>query len=374
MQHTLRIAFCITELEIGGAEQCLVELACGLDRQQFTPAVFVLGRRPDAPADALYRRLEAAGIAVESFGARTPAGFLPVLARLTRSLRRFQPDLLQTFLWHANVLGRVAGRMAGVPHVVAGIRVAERSGRGRLWLDRLTDRWVERHVAVSEAVARFSRQSGGLPSVKLIVIPNGVDASRFLDASPVALEPLGLPPGYRAIVCVGRLEPQKRVDWLLRLLPQVVEAAPDCQLLVVGEGPQRPALEKLAADLAIGRHVRFLGFRDDIPAILAASEVLALPSAWEGMPNAVLEAMASSLPVVATDVEGVRELLGDGAAEQVVAVDGPRAFTERLIALLKDEGLRSRLGAANRRRAEEFSWPAMIERYAGLYAELCRNS
>ncbi|MBL9124001.1 MAG: glycosyltransferase [Planctomycetaceae bacterium] len=370
-QRALKIAFCITELDIGGAERCLVELACGLDRARFVPAVYVLGNRPRPPHDALFARLEDARIPVTPLFGRSAIDAPRIAWLLSRALRRTRPDLLQTFLWHAGMMGRVAARRAHVPRVVTGIRVAEQRGRRRLWLDRWTDRWVDCHVAVSDAVAQFSIDKGGLPASKVEVIPNGVDLSRYAAVRPADLTEWGVPAGARAIVCIGRLDPQKRVDWLLHAVAHAFKGAHDCHLLVVGEGPEREALERLVKQLGLERRVHLLGFRRDVPEILAACELLVHASAWEGMPNVVLEAMASARAVVATDVEGVRELLGPAAISQVTPVDAPRQFTEKLLALLSDAPLRAQLGAANHARAGEYSLQRMIARYAELYERLC---
>ncbi len=156
----IRLALVITDLDIGGAERALVELATRLDRSTFdvrvwsiAPAALTRGAR-SCPA------LAEAGISVVTMNASRSLVAPRVIRALAKSWRDWRPDVVQTFLFHANILGRVAARRAGVPHIVSGIRVAERRGRWRLWLDRSTDRWVERHVCVSQAVAEFSRTVG----------------------------------------------------------------------------------------------------------------------------------------------------------------------------------------------------------------------
>src|SRR5262249_1411394 len=146
----IRVALCITDLDAGGAERALVQLARGLDRRRFLPAVFCLG-----PRAALVGPLEASGICTVCLGARRPTD-LGALVRLYRELRRFGPQVVQTFLFHANIAGRLAGRLAGAKHIISGIRVAERRARWPLWLDRLTNRLVDVNVCVSQGVARFS--------------------------------------------------------------------------------------------------------------------------------------------------------------------------------------------------------------------------
>ncbi len=305
----VRVAFCITELEPGGAERCLVELATRLDRRRFEPVVYCLGPRPAGNPISLVERLEAAGVAVHCFGARRPLALPGLLRRLRRQMQLDRPRLVQTFLFHANVLGAWAARGAGVPHVVSGIRVAERHSAWHLLVAQCADRWVDRHVCVSRSVRDFSVTQGRLRFDKLVVIPNAVDVERFAGAPAVSRSELGVDGRARLIAYVGRLDRQKGVRWLVEAIQGVLNEHADVELVMVGDGPERMALERFCAARTPGR-VHFLGTRADVPEILAAADLLVLPSRWEGMPNVVLEAMAAGLPVVATDVEGVREALG----------------------------------------------------------------
>ena len=172
-----RISFLITELDHGGAERALVRIVTGLDRSLWEPQVISLNNR-----GPLTEPLKAAGIPVTAIGAgrvRSPRGLWRATIGLTQCLKEQRPEVLQTFLFHANITGRLAAKRAGVPVVVSGIRVAEKRGRWRLTLDRLTDHLVSRHVCVSQSVADFSISESGLPESKVVVIPNGVDVERF---------------------------------------------------------------------------------------------------------------------------------------------------------------------------------------------------
>lgn len=333
------------------------------------PVVYALA--PPPPDRTLIDTLERSGIDVHCMGGRGARDSLSVLNQLTHHLRRQQPHLLQTFLFHANLLGRLAAWRAGVPCIVSGIRVAERRHRWHLRLDRWTSRLVQRHVCVSRAVADFSIRQAGLPAERVVVIPNGVDVTRFDGAEPADLPALGLSAGRRAITYVGRFDEQKRVDWLLALAPTLLERLPQHDLLLVGDGPQRNALVQQIGGGPHSARIHFAGPRDDVPAILKASDLLVLPSAWEGMPNVVLEAMACRLPVVATEVEGVRELLGPCADEQTAPIDRPDLFVERCVAILSHPRQATALGEANRQRIEaEFTVQRMVTSYAALYREL----
>ena len=368
----VRLALCITELDIGGAERCLAELALRLDRRQFSVAVYSLGPRGGDGGRSLVPKLEAAGIEVHCLGGRGASDAPRTVRRLARLLKTQQAEILQSFLFHANFIGRIAARWAGVPHVVSGIRVAERHARWHLRLDRWTARLVEAYVAVSESVAEFSRGEGGVSAERLTVIPNGVDAARFDAAAPLDLRELGIPAGRRAVTYVGRLEPQKGLDDLISRARDWLDLLPGHDLLLVGDGPQRGELEDLAGRLGLSGRVRFAGWRGNVPEILRASEILVLPSRWEGMPNVLLEAMACRLPVVAMNVEGVAEALG---AENLDAQTAPagdfHVFAEKLGAIASSQALAARLGDENRRRVEEkFTLDAMVGAYAALFRRL----
>ncbi|MBC7855226.1 MAG: glycosyltransferase [Pirellulaceae bacterium] len=365
----LRLALVITELEVGGAEQALVNLATGLTRERFSPVVYSLKPRPKN--DLLVQRLEQAKIPVHFLDAGSRWQFFSAVWRLAQFFRQQQPQVVQSFLFHANVVATLAARRAKVPRMVTGIRVADPN----VWRQRV-ERWltpkVDRIVCVSQGVADFCQGKCRFPSEKLVVIPNGVDMSRFEHVLPAELTELGFLAGHPAILHVGRLDQQKGLDWLLaEVIPRVFRELPQYDLLLVGDGPQRETLEEQARKHVLPNRVHFLGWRSDVPEILSASDLLVLASRWEGMPNVVLEAMAAGKPVVATQAEGVVELLGEGATQQSCPAGDAVGFAERIIRLAQDRTLAAELGAQNQRRAAaEFSLEAMISRYEVLYESL----
>jgi starch synthase (maltosyl-transferring) len=206
------------------------------------------------------------------------------------------------------------------------------------------------------------------------VIPNGIELARDAPAEPADLEPLGVPPGRRVILFVGRLDTQKGVDWLLQRLPATLAELPSHDLLVVGSGPQRRQLAKRAQSLGIRQRVHFAGWCGNVENLLQASDLLVLPSRWEGMPNVVLEAMAGGLPVVATHVEGVGELLGEDHGGQLVAPGDAAAFARQIVQFCHDRRVAVQIGERNRRiAAEQFSLQRMIDRYQDLYLAHLRH-
>lgn len=368
----IRVALCITDLDVGGAERCLQNLAVGLDRERFEPVVYCLGPRPARAEASCVEPIEAAGIPVHCLGAQRPWHFPDAVVRLRKLLAAQSPQILQTFLFHANFVGRLAGWRARVPHILSGIRVAEKHARWHLWLDRWTQKLVQRHVCVSRSVAEFSVHVAHLREDRMVVIPNGIDPASA-QVAPLDLGDLGVPNGRRAITFVGRLEPQKGLPWLLETAPLWLPRVPDCDLVLVGSGGQRAELKRLASQLGIADRVHFAGWRADVAAILAASELLVLPSRWEGMPNVVLQAMACGQPVLATEAEGTRELLGPHRDPQLVAYGDTEAFAEKLVAIMSDSDFAATLGQKNRNRAtEEFSLQRMVRAYEELWAGLCR--
>lgn len=369
-----RIAFCITELDPGGAERAFVRLVCGLDRTRWEPEVYCL-----AAEGELANPIRQAEIPVTCFGL-TSRGFLSGLWRLRRELRRQQPLVLQTFLFHANLLGRLAAVGTSVRHVICGIRVAERRSPWYLKLDRWTDRHVSRHVCVSQSVAKFSADAG-LPAKKMVVIPNGVDVDFYDRAEPSDLSQFGIPEGASVILTAGRLDPQKGLHVLLDAFEKLVATEPRAHLLIVGEGSQRAEIENRIRVSSASSRIHLPGRRDDLPALMKAADIFVLASLWEGMPNVVLEAAASGLPIVATDVEGVAEILGGRTPEgdfnfgwRAVPGDAENLLTALKTALNSADFAMKRAAQARNFVRHEFSWDRMISRYDEFYTGLLSGS
>jgi len=365
-QTPIRIAFCITELDPGGAEQTLVQLVTRLDRSEWEPQVFCLG-----PEGALVQPIRDAGIPIMCFGATGIVDSF-VVFRLASQLEKFRPAVLQSFLFHANIMGRIAAKLSRVPVVVSGIRVAERRSRWPLRIDRWTNSLVDQNVAVSQSVANFTIDSANLSEKKVTVIPNGVDCRRFKAAIPTDLiSEFGIPADDRVLLFVGRLEHQKAPELLMQSAPSILTEFNDCHLLLVGEGPMATELAEEAKLSAFSHRIHFAGRRKDVPSLMRASTLLLSPSRWEGMPNVVLEAMAAGLPVVATDVEGVAELIEDSVSGWLVGPNSAQKFASALIEVLKTpHNLPHVATTAQTIVSERFTYEAMTQRYTSLYRDL----
>jgi glycosyltransferase involved in cell wall biosynthesis len=371
MPEPIRLALVITELEPGGAERCLANLATRLDPARFEPTVISLGPRPPAAKDLLVEQLAEAQIPVHFLGLTHWSQYFRGVRRLATLLAERRTQLVQAFLFHANVLSARAAAEAKAPHVCTGIRVAD-PRRTRSTLERWATRRADRFVCVSQSVADFCRQRG-FAGEKLVVIPNGVDVGRWKTAAPADLTKFGVRAGRRAIVFVGRLDRQKGLAEFFTVLKDAFDAAPGYDLLLVGAGPERERLVQAAQQQGIADRVHFAGWQANVPAIVAACDLVVLPSRWEGMPNAILEAMAAGKPVVATQTEGVSELLGNSATHQLVTANDLEQMPCAIVEILNNPNLASDLGQRNQARAnEEFNLDKMVQRYVALYESLVR--
>jgi glycosyltransferase involved in cell wall biosynthesis len=370
MNRPWNVALVITELDVGGAERCLTNIATGLDRNRFTPVVYCLGPQPVPPRDLLARRLEKGGVPAHFLGCTRKRH----LWRAVRALRHHwtvqPPDLIQAMLFHANmVAGFAVGPQPPVPYCL-GMRVADPS-RWRLWLESRVARRADRIVCVSQSVADYTATHLRVAADRLVTIPNGVDVAALERRRPLDLMRLGLPAGRRAITCVSRLVPQKGLDLLLHLLGELFSACPDHDLLLVGDGPDLSRLKQLVAERQIANRVHFAGWQAAVPEILLASDLMILPSRWEGMPNVLLEAMACERPVMCSAAEGVAEVLGPLADDQTAPVGNAQLLVRKAIAILQNTEFARQLGLRNRLRVvEEFSLQRMVHRYEDLFQML----
>ncbi len=230
--------------------------------------------------------------------------------------------------------------------------------------------WTVRQVCVSESVRQFSQSAGRLDPTRLMVIPNGVDVARFAVAVPCSPQSLGLRPGARAIVFVGRLDRQKGIAELIEAAPSFLAALPDHDLVVVGRGDLAEQVVARARQLGIDQRVHFTGWRSDVPEILAAADLVVIPSAWEGMCNVMLEAMAAGKLLIARQVEGAAEVLAPVGTEQLCG-PGVQVLSEAIVKAASSPDIAAQIGAKNRQRVEQFfTLDAMAARYAELYREL----
>lgn len=364
--HRLRILFAIDELDIGGTEQQILEIVRRIDRDRFDPTVCCF--RHGAKA----REIESLGVRVihEPKSLKADPG---LVVRLSRMMRRERFDIVQTYLWGANTWGRIAARMAGVPHVVASERNVdiwqERYKRviGR-WLARSTDRII----ANSEAVKDYLVDQG-VDGGKIVTIYNGVNFERFRTGCDPAIRraELGLPADAVLAGVVARVEPAKDHETLLRAVALVSSALPRLHLAVVGGGGELARLREAAIELGIGARVHFTGPRTDAAEWLQSVDFSVLSSVKEGLSNTVLESMAAGRAMIATDVGGNGEVIVDGETGFLVPPRDPRRFADALARLASSDRMMNEFGRAGHKRVHSmFSVGRMVGRTESLYREI----
>jgi glycosyltransferase involved in cell wall biosynthesis len=348
---------------IGGSERHVLELLPALRARGIDARFLGLDDTSAAP-EPFYEALAATDVPFERLAC--PRDLDPRLARRTASrVRRFRPDLVHTHLVHADVYGTLAAartraRLVSTKHNDDPFR----SGRAR-YGERLLTRRADRVICITEALARFNREVVGLPPEKLRVVRYGLDAPPTPWGPPNGPE---LPAETLVLLSICRLVPQKGIDVAIEALARVHERHPDVHLLVLGEGPLRSELASLATRLDVGDAVSFPGRVGDVAWWLRRAAVLVHPARWEGFGLALLEAMLSERPVVASAVSSIPEIVAHGETGLLVPPGDESALASSVAGLLDEPARAKQLGAAGRERARtEFSVERMARRTAELY-------
>jgi glycosyltransferase involved in cell wall biosynthesis len=369
--NVARSTFFYTDSRVlGGAENAMFMLLESLNREQWRPTLLL----EDAPGtEPLAARAAALAVPVQRV-APLPLGLTgarraPALARVLRGER---PDVFHAHMSSpvACKWGLAAAVAARVPAVLGTVQVGgyEPPDRSAYWQLRALAQGVDRYLAVSRDIARELVERLGWPEEKIEVVYNAVDLRRFEGSVPPGLREQLVGSETRPLVLTpARLDAQKGHRTLFEAIVQV----PDAVFVLAGEGPEREPLEALAAQLGIAGRVRFLGRRADVPQLLAASDLFALPSLYEGSSLAVLEAMAAGVPIVSSAIGGTDELIEDGSSGLLVPPGDAEALAVALRRALGDSGLRESLAARARERVErDLTRERMAAQVTGIYREL----
>ena len=370
----VRVLFVIGSLNLGGSERHLLHLVSRLDRARFAPMICCLFE--EGP---LFAAAQAGGVPCVFLNMRRRPNPLVTswrlargTARLLRLMRRERVAIVDAYLFLAYAFAIPCGWLAGVPVRIVqprGLHTAKPPLPGRHLLERFVNRLATLVVANSEAVARDLMEHEGLPARRIAVIYNGVAIPE--EPFGQGARPAGLPWGRRVILCVANLIPYKGHLDLLAAAAAVLPAFPDVALILVGEGSMRRAIEEAVAGYGLQGRVHLLGQRGDVPALLSAADLFVLPSHEEGLSNALLEAMAHGVPVIATAVGGNPEAIEDGVSGLLVQPHDPPALAKAISALLRDPVAAHRLGRTGRARAARlFRLDRMVQETEALYAAL----
>jgi len=294
------------------------------------------------------------------------------LWRLWRLLRRDRPQVIEAFTHDANMLTLPLAWLLGIP-----VRIASHHGRIE-GFDKLREgahTWVVNHlshgiVVVSNQTRQKALEEGIKPE-KIVIIPNGIKPVELthIDREAIRKE-MGLNSQDIALLSVGRLVYQKAHEFLIAAMPQVLKTIPDVKAFLCGDGVLKDDLKKQIHKLSLEKHVILLGAQTNVPRYLAAADLFLLPSRWEGLPIALLEAMSAGLPVVATRVEGVDEVVVDGVHGLLVEPGSPEGLAKAILQLLTASGQRRRMSEAARERVlESYSVDQMCKQYLDLFLQ-----
>lgn len=346
----------VTHLDPGGAQETVILLAEGLPDAGFDVTV---AARPGAEEE----RVRASGAEVvrlqHLYRPVSPLRDARAYGEMRHLLRRGF-DVVHTHSSKAGVLGRVAARRAGVPaivHTSHGLPVTPDMGRATrailIGAERVAARACDSVVAVSRATARELTELRIARPEQIVVIPSGVDVSRF--ARPIdrreAKTALGVDPGAPVAGWIGRHFEQKRPEQVVAAARAIVAQVPDAVFVMAGDGPLLEASRTAAAGEP---RIRILGHRGDVETVYAALDVMLLASAWEGLPRTVLEAHAAGVPVVSTDVSGVGEVVAEGVTGHLAPAGDWRTLAQRTAAILRDPARREEMGRAAKARVDDF--------------------
>jgi glycosyltransferase involved in cell wall biosynthesis len=356
-----RIVFLLPTFDIGGAERVVLRTAAGLNQARFEPVVLAFGRG----GGRLAGELEAAGVPIDDLGASGRLAPM-VVWRLRQWLRRRPCDVLMTFMFHANLAGRLVRAAGGVPVVVCSERAVWREPTWRLAINRVTAPLADVITTNSREGVRVWARRLGREESSIRLIYNGVNVERI---------PVPSRPEHPEVIIgnAARFHPLKGQAFLLEALARLAARAdvPPWRCLLAGEGPDLAALQAWCAAHGLDRHISFVGHIDTPENFLARLDLFVNPSSTEGMPNAVLEAMASGLPVVATNVGGTPEAVEDGVTGRLVAYGDPEGLCEALASLVRDAPRRLAMGRAGRARVERlFSVGTMVAETERLLDEV----
>lgn len=373
----INLSFVIGNLnkEHGGAQQLLYDLCRHLSEEEFDLTVYYMFGEGTFQPD-----FEAVGARVIALEANSNYDFR-AFARLVRALRSERPDVLHTNSPISSAWGRVAGRLTGVAHLLSVEHTVHDSRRplARAVDDAtlpLTDVVVGVSEAATSSFAPWERSLLDRAGTRVEAIPNGVDvdaieaACRDADAADV-LEPFPVEPTDQIIGTVGRQIEVKGYRYLIDAMVHVTREHPDAKLLMVGDGPERGALERRAKRHDVDDAVVFAGYQSSVPPFLAQFDLGVFPSLHEGLSISLIEMMAASVPVIGTDIPVFRQVLDDGKAGVLVPPRDSDAFAEAIIALLDDTDERRQLGEHGYNRVQEnFSIVNTVDRYIEIYSEM----
>ena len=372
----ISILFVIDALTFGGGERVFAQIISALPIQKYEIYLASL------PNKQFYEAIQNDHVHFLPIDFSNTISFT-LVTKLAKILRQNHIEIVHGQGARAEVYARIGKRLARrsryvstVAMPVEGFDVAPVRKRIYRFFDRISETFVDRFLVVSDALRQAMIEGHGIPAEKVIRIYNGVEIGHFSpqkrnEARKRIRQEFSVGENTLLVGAIGRLVWQKGFEYLVQAIPMVLNKFPKAQVLIVGEGPIKHHLEALSHKLKIGRHLIFAGFRKDIKQILSAIDMLVIPSVLEGFPIITLEGMAMTKPIIATNIDGIKEQIIDGKTGILIPHKDPSAIAEAILKLSKDEQCAQNIGWEARKRVEkEFSLEKMVNTTEQIYQSL----
>lgn len=361
----MNIVLAIQDLGIGGAERQVVELASGLQRRGHIVSICCLNR-----LGPLCEETQTRNITVDCLHKKHRYD-LSIIYKLARYLTAKKADVLQTFLFGADFWGRLAGRLAGIKVLLT----SERAGgiyseKYEIWADRLLSSLSDGVIANTSVGCKMVTQIGWVHPTRVFLIPNGIDLSKYdnLPNRLVVRKQLNIGPKTFVVAYCGSVKPIKNPQMMVAVAENLNKKNMDFIILVIGAGVSLSDIKTNVNAKGLSDKFLFLGNRLDVPGLLVGADAGLLCSQWEGFPNAIMDYMATRLPLVVTDVGGIRDLVIQDKTGFIVPVNAPEMMAERLMALAQNKVLSKTVGLEGRKRLEDnFEQGVLAQKIESLY-------
>jgi glycosyltransferase involved in cell wall biosynthesis len=368
----INILHVISKLPVGGVENQLFMILGNYDRGKLCPLVCSLSDKGE-----IGKEIEDSGIEVIPLDKLKHGFDWTIVKDIYNLIKTRNVKIVRTHQYHANLYGRLAAWLAKVPCIIASVHnvyTIDRKIHRRI-INKFLARYSDKVVAVSGTVKRDVLTYDGLAEDKVSVIYNGIDSDSFLNLNGSLIRSnLGISSETPVVGTVGRLTVQKGQKYLIDAVSTLRENFPQIVLLIVGDGPLRGEIEKYIKTLGLEGNVILLGTRRDIPQLLSAMDIFVLPSLWEGLGTAVIEAMAAGKPIIATDIPPLREIINSEKVGILVPVKDSNAFASSIELLLHNRTLAENLGKSAKERAlSHFTIDITVHKYTNLFKDILKS-
>ncbi|MBW2978001.1 glycosyltransferase [Candidatus Woesearchaeota archaeon] len=356
----MKVLHLITGLGIGGAENMLLKVLPNLKNENVVCSL--------TNNNEIGKKIEKKGVKVYYLGLNH-LNLLGTILRFRKVVKKERPDILNTYLIHSNLFGRIFGRLFGVKKIICSVRNKHIDKPFLNFLDRMSSFIVDLYTPNSKAVGNYLVKKQKIKTKKIKVIQNGIEINKFNVKVNKQKKKKELRIENRLVIgCVAKLRKQKGHEYLLKAIPLVIKKNPKCIFLIIGKGKEERTLKNLVKSLNIQDKVSFLGAQLDTAELLKIMDLFVLPTLYEGMSNAILEAMAAKCSIITTDIAENRELIKDGKEGLLVKQKNHVDLANAINYLIDNKKIRQKFGEnAYKKVKEDFSIKKTIEKYKGLY-------